>query len=55
MLISGTIVYVEAIFARHTTYANAMALTALIAFIGSAVIASFGREKRGIEFGRSAT
>jgi hypothetical protein len=55
MLVSGTIVYVEAIFARHTSYANAMALTALIAFTGSALVASFGREKRGIEFGVGAT
>jgi len=30
-----------------------MSLTALVVFAGAAIVIAFGREKRGIEFGKS--
>jgi SHS family lactate transporter-like MFS transporter len=53
VLIAGTIAYVEALFAAHTSYAKAMALTALVVFTIAAVVAGAGRERRGIIFGSS--
>jgi hypothetical protein len=41
----------EAVFAEHVSYATAMALTAASVFGCAALIAGFGREKKGIEFG----
>jgi SHS family lactate transporter-like MFS transporter len=51
VLIAGSVAYVEAIFAAHTTYANAMARTALVVFVVAAMVAAAGRERRGITFG----
>jgi SHS family lactate transporter-like MFS transporter len=51
VLIAGTVAYIEAVFASRTTYANAMALVALVVFILAAVVAGLGRERRGITFG----
>jgi len=52
VLIAGSVGYIETVFARHTTFANAMALTALTVFtLGAAVVAA-GRERRGATFGR---
>jgi len=53
VLIAGTIAYIEAVFAAHTSYAKAMALVALVVFTVAAVVAGSGRESRGITFGLS--
>lgn len=49
--IAGTVVYIEAVLAGHTTYARAMALTAVIAMTFATVAASVGKERHGIAFG----
>src|SRR6266568_2030662 len=50
VLLAGTVAYIEAVFAEHTTYANAMALTALTVFVLGAVVVALGPEKRGARF-----
>ena len=54
VLLSSSIVYVEALFAQRTTYAAAMALTAICVFIMASVIAGVGRERRGIVLGQDS-
>jgi SHS family lactate transporter-like MFS transporter len=51
VLLAGSVAYIEATMAEHTSYANAMALTALVVFILAAVVVALGRERKGIEFG----
>jgi SHS family lactate transporter-like MFS transporter len=51
ILLAGTITYLQALFARSTSYSNAMALTALVVFASTAVVISLGPEKKGIVFG----
>lgn len=51
VLLAGSVAYVEATLAEHTSYANAMALTASVVFTLAAVVVALGREKRGIRFG----
>jgi MFS transporter, SHS family, lactate transporter len=51
VLLAGSVAYIEALFAERTTYANAMALTAITVFTGAIVITALGRERRGIRFG----
>ena len=51
VLLASSVAYGEAVLAQKTTYARAMALTAMIVFSGAAVVTAFGREKRGIQFG----
>ncbi len=51
VLLAGTVAYIEAILAEHTSYANAMALTALVVFTLGAVVVAAGPEKKGIQFG----
>jgi SHS family lactate transporter-like MFS transporter len=51
VLLAGTVAYIEAIMAEHTSYANAMALTAFTVFSLAIVVIALGRERRGIEFG----
>jgi SHS family lactate transporter-like MFS transporter len=51
VLLAGSVGYVEAILAQHTSYANAMALTAFVVFILAAAVVALGRENRGIQFG----
>jgi SHS family lactate transporter-like MFS transporter len=51
VLLAGSVAYVEATLAEHTSYANAMALTASSVFILAAVVVALGREKKGIQFG----
>jgi SHS family lactate transporter-like MFS transporter len=48
--LAGTVAYLEAVFARHTSFANAMALTALTVFSLGAVVVALGRERSGIHF-----
>jgi len=51
VLLASSVPTVEAILAEHTSYANAMALTAFVVFTLAAVVVALGREKKGIEFG----
>jgi SHS family lactate transporter-like MFS transporter len=51
VLIAGTAAYIEAAAAKHTSYAVAMAITACVVFVGCAVVAALGPERRGIEYG----
>jgi MFS transporter, SHS family, lactate transporter len=51
VLLAGSVAYIEATLAEHTSYANAMALTAFTVFTLAAVVVALGRERRGIEFG----
>jgi SHS family lactate transporter-like MFS transporter len=51
VMIAGTVTYFEAVLAEHMTYASSMALTAATVFIGGAIVAWFGRERRGAVFG----
>jgi MFS transporter, SHS family, lactate transporter len=51
VLLASPVAYVEAILAQHTTYANAMALTAFVVFTLAAVVVALGREQKGIQFG----
>ncbi len=50
MFASG-VAYIEAVFGERTSYANAMALTAVTVFTLAAVATWFGRERHGVEFG----
>jgi SHS family lactate transporter-like MFS transporter len=52
VLLAGTVAYIEATLAEHTTYANAMALTAFVVFTLAAIVVALGKEKKGIEFGQ---
>lgn len=51
VLLASSVPTVEAILAEHTSYANAMALTALTVFTLAAIVVALGREQKGIEFG----
>ena len=51
VLLAGSVAYIEAILAQHTSYANAMALTAFVVFTLAAVVVSLGHEHKGIQFG----
>jgi MFS transporter, SHS family, lactate transporter len=49
--LASSVVYVEAVFAQKTTYATAMALTAVTVFILAGIMAAVGRERRGHTLG----
>jgi SHS family lactate transporter-like MFS transporter len=51
VLLSGLVVYVEAVFAQRTNYATAMALTSVLIFTLGSVVTAFGRERQGVVFG----
>ena len=51
VMLASYVTYIEAVFAERTSYANSMALTAATVFIGGAIAAWFGRERRGHVFG----
>jgi len=51
VLLAGSVAYLEAIFAQHTSYANAMAMTAFVVFVLAAGVVALGREQKGIQFG----
>jgi SHS family lactate transporter-like MFS transporter len=51
VLLAGSVAFIEAALAEHTSYANAMALTAFLAFTMAAVAVALGHERRGIQFG----
>jgi SHS family lactate transporter-like MFS transporter len=50
VMIAGTVTTIEPMIARHTTYANAMAITAISVFSLGAVAAWVGHERRGVAF-----
>jgi MFS transporter, SHS family, lactate transporter len=50
-IIASTVVYIEAAYAEKTSYATAMALTAVSVFVLASVMALAGRERRGQVFG----
>jgi MFS transporter, SHS family, lactate transporter len=49
-VIASSVVYIEAVYARRTSYATAMALTAVSVFVLASIMAFLGREKHGVEF-----
>ena len=51
VLISGSIVYIQAFLAERMSYASTMALTGAAVFIGGAVVTALGREQKGRHFG----
>ena len=50
-IIASSVVYIEAVYAQKTSYATAMALTAISVFILASIMAAVGRERRGHAFG----
>ena len=54
VLLAGSVAYIEALFAKNWTYANAMALTALTIFAVGILVIALGPERRGKVFGGSA-
>jgi len=50
VLLASSVVYLEAIFAEHTAYSNAMALTAVTVFAGGIIVTLAGRERKGRDF-----
>lgn len=51
VLIAGTVAYIEAVFAGHTSYSVAMAATAATVCILAALASYFSGEQRGMKFG----
>jgi SHS family lactate transporter-like MFS transporter len=51
VLLAGSVAYIEALLAEHTSYANAMALTAFTVFVLAAIAVALGRERKGVQFG----
>jgi SHS family lactate transporter-like MFS transporter len=50
-VIASSVVYIEAIYAQHTSYATAMAVTAISVFALASAMAAAGHERRGHAFG----
>lgn len=50
VLLAGSVAYIEALFARRTSYSIAMALTAITVFAGAILVTALGPEQRGIHF-----
>jgi MFS transporter, SHS family, lactate transporter len=51
-VLASSVVYIEAVYAQKTSYATAMALTAVSVFTLASMMAAVGRERRGHMFGR---
>jgi hypothetical protein len=51
VLLASSVVYLEAAFARNSSYANAMACTAAVVFTLAILLTIVGKEKRGVAFG----
>jgi SHS family lactate transporter-like MFS transporter len=54
VLLSSSIVMIQALLARHLSYPATMAITAAVVFLGGILIAGLGRERRGRAFGVGA-
>jgi SHS family lactate transporter-like MFS transporter len=50
-IIASSVVYIEAVYAQKTSYATAMALTAISVFVLASITALLGRERHGHRFG----
>ena len=50
-IVASSVVYIEAVYAQKTSYATAMALTAVSVFALASIMAAVGRERRGHTFG----
>jgi SHS family lactate transporter-like MFS transporter len=50
VLVSGSIVYIQAFLAERMSYAETMAVTGAAVFIGGAIVTALGKERRGREF-----
>ncbi len=50
-VIASSVVYIEAVYAQRTSYATAMALTAVTVFVLASIMAYVGRERHGHTFG----
>ena len=53
VLLAGSVGWMEARFAEHASYANAMALTAAAVFAFAMLMTALGREQHGVKFGNS--
>jgi len=51
VLLSSSVVWIQALYAQRTSYATAMAFTAVTVFTGACIMTALGREKRGAVFG----
>jgi SHS family lactate transporter-like MFS transporter len=51
-VLASSVVYIEAVYAQKTSYATAMALTAVSVFALASMMAAVGRERRGHTFGQ---
>jgi MFS transporter, SHS family, lactate transporter len=49
-VIAGSVVFIETVYAQKTSYATAMALTAISVFMLASLMAYLGRERRGKAF-----
>jgi SHS family lactate transporter-like MFS transporter len=49
-VLASSVVYIEAVYAKKTSYGTAMALTAASVFTLAAIMAALGRERRGHTF-----
>ena len=50
VLVSGSIVYIQAFLAERMSYAATMAATGAVVFIGGAIVTALGKERCGREF-----
>jgi len=55
VLISASIVYIQPLIAEHFSYANTMALSAGVVFLGGAIVTAAGRERHGQIFGSTSS
>jgi SHS family lactate transporter-like MFS transporter len=53
-LVGGTLPYIQAVLAKHASYAVAMSATSCTVFLLCAIVSSFSRERRAAQFGSSA-
>jgi SHS family lactate transporter-like MFS transporter len=51
VLLAGGVAYIEAVFAEHTSYSNAMAATAVTVFAIGAIVVALGPERHRARFG----
>lgn len=52
VVLAGLVVYLEAATSHRTSYARAMAFSAVTIFLIAILVTSFGKEKRAVEFGQ---
>ena len=54
VLLASSVTYIEAVFARRTSYAIAMAATAATVFVLAAIATAVGPERRAVQFGEGS-